>query len=78
MLAFGIGYQLGLPARPMEVPIRMEVLSVEALEALGLRRRDMRIAHVLANHRPVVRLHQAVVVAVPRPRFGLLDPQLVP
>ena len=35
------------------------------------------IAHVLPDHRPVLRLRQAVVVGVPRPRFRLLDQRLL-
>ena len=42
-----------------------------------MRRGDMAVAHVLANHRSVFGLHQTVVIAVPRSRFGLLDQQLV-
>ena len=34
-------------------------------------------AHVFADHRAVFRLHQSVVVGMARPRFGLLDQQLV-
>src|SRR5674476_1275485 len=38
---------------------------------------EVTVAHVFADHRAILGLHQAVIVAVPRPAFGLLDQQLV-
>src|SRR5579863_7079711 len=37
----------------------------------------MSVAHVLADDRSILALHQGVVVTVPRPRFGLLHQKLV-
>ena len=70
LLAFGVGL-VGLSAGPVEVQIGIEVLLVEALDAPRVRRRDVRISHVFADHRAVFRFHQAVVVGVPRTRLGL-------
>ena len=77
LLAFGVGLDLGLSAGPVEVQIGIEVLLVEALDAPRVRRRDVRISHVFADHRAVFRFHHAVVVGVPRTRLGLFDQQLV-
>ena len=55
----------------------LKALFVENFDRRRVRRRDVRVSHVLAHHRSVLRLHQAIVVGVPRPRFGLLDQQLV-
>ena len=77
LLAFGVGQQFGLSAGPVEVQIGIEVLLIEALDARRVRRRDVRMPHVLADHGAVFRFHQAVVVGVPRPRLGLFDQQLV-
>src|SRR6516164_5262917 len=38
---------------------------------------DVAVAHMLADHGAVLRFHQPIVVAVPRPALGLLDQQLV-
>ena len=77
LLAFGVALDFGLSAGPVEVQIGIEVLLVEALDAPCVRRRDVRISHVFADHRAVFRFHQAVVVGVPRTRLGLFDQQLV-
>ena len=74
LLAFSVALDFGLSAGPVEVGI--EVLLVEALDAPRVRRRDVRISHVFADHRAVFRFHQAVV-GVPRTRLGLFDQQLV-
>ena len=77
LLAWGVGHHLGLSARPVEVQIGIEVLLLEALDTAGVRRGDVSIPHVLADHGSVLGLHPSVVVAVPRPRLGLLEQQLI-
>ena len=57
----------------MKIQVRVEVLFVERLDRRRVNRRDMRIPHVFPHHRPILRLRQTVIIAVPRPRFGLLD-----
>ena len=61
----------------MKVQIRIEVFFEELLYGFRMARRDMPVAHVLADHRSILGLHQPVVVGVPRSRFGLLHQQLV-
>ena len=60
----------------MKVQIRIEVPLVERMDVRRVRRGDVAVAHVLADHRSVFRFHQPVVVALSRPRFGLLDQQI--
>ena len=50
----------------MKVQVRVEVRFVEISDCLRMRRRDMRVPHVLAYHRSIFRLHLPIVVAVPR------------
>ena len=61
----------------MEIQILVKVFFVKCFDGCRVRRGDMRVSHVLPHHRAVLRLHQPVVVGVPRPRFRLLDQQLV-
>ena len=58
----------------MEIQIGIEVTLVEPANVFSVRRSDLAVAHVLANHRPVLGFHQAVVIALAT-RFGLLDQQ---
>ena len=53
----------------------VEVAPIEPVDGFGMRRGDIAIPHMLADHRSVFRLHQTVVVAFARSRFGLLDQQ---
>ena len=57
LAAFVIDFDVRLRARPMEVQIRIEVLAIEALNRFGVRRSDMTIAHVLANHCTILGFH---------------------
>ena len=77
VFAFGVHSDFRHPAGPMEVQIRMEVLLVKLLDRLRVFGRNMAVPHVLSDHRAVFGLRQAIVVGVPRPRFGLLHQQLV-
>ena len=61
----------------MEVQVGIEVFLIERVDRLGVLRGDVIEAHVLANHTAILRFHKAVVVGLPRPRFPLLDQQLV-
>jgi hypothetical protein len=40
----------------MKVQIRVEMLLVKALDGLGMWRRDVPVAHVLAHHRAILGL----------------------
>ena len=53
------------------------MLFVEGFNRRRMRRGNVRVPHVLPHYRSVLCLRQAVVVGVSRPRFGLLDQQLV-
>src|ERR1019366_9108322 len=75
--AFVVDFDLGLRAGAMVVQIRVEVRGVEVLEGLGVSGVEVTVAHVFADHRAILGFHQSVIVAVPRPAFGLLDKQLV-
>ena len=77
LFAFRVGQQFGLSAGPVKVQIGIEVLLIEALDARRVRRRDVLMPRVPADHGAVFRFHQAVVVGVPRTRLGLFDQQLV-
>ncbi len=63
-----------LPARPVKVQVPIQVPLVEPVDLLRVPCRDVPIPHVLPDHRSVFRLHQPVVVALSRPRCGLLFP----
>ena len=61
----------------MEVQIGIEVIAVEVLERFGLGGIDISVAYVLADHRTIFGLHQAVIVTAARTAFGLLNQKLV-
>jgi len=61
----------------MEVQVGVEVALVESRDLRRVRRCDVGVSHVLSHHRSVLGFHQPVVVAMPRPRLGLLDQQFV-
>ncbi len=71
-LPFGRHLLLWHCAGPMKVQIRIKMLAIELVEGFRMRRADMAVADVLANYPSVFRLRQSVVVAVARPRLGLL------
>jgi hypothetical protein len=73
----GVGQLGGEQARPVEVQERVEVLAAAGVEASGMAAVDVLVAELLAHHGPVLRLGQAVVVAVPRAAARELDAQLV-
>ena len=64
---------LGHSARPVKVQIRIEVQPIELVESLRMRRGDVAVTDVLADHPAVFRFRQPVVVA--QPRLGLLYQQ---
>src|SRR5712692_396340 len=64
-----------LSAGSMKVQVGIESTLIEPVDLPGMRRGNIAIAHVLADHRSVLRLHQPVVIALARPRFGLSDQQ---
>ena len=53
------------------------MLFVERLDSRRMRPRDVRVPHVFPHHRSILGFHQTVITAVPRPRFGLFDQELV-
>jgi hypothetical protein len=61
----------------MVVQIRVEVRAVEVLDGFGVFGVEVTVAHVFADHRAILGFHQSIIVAVPRPAFGLLDQQFV-
>ena len=75
--SFGVDLNLRLGAGPMVVQIRVEMVSVEAVDGFGVGLVDVSLADVFADDPAVFGLDQAVVAALPRTAFGLLDLQLV-
>jgi len=73
--AVGLGEDRGHGTRPVEVDVRVEVLPVKLIHGLGVLGTDVAVADVLANNGPILRLDQAVVSGMMRPRAGLLDEQ---
>ncbi len=61
----------------MKIQIRIEVFFIESFDRRGVFGGNMQIAHVLAHHGAVLGFGQSIVVGAPRPRFGLLDEQLI-
>ena len=72
---FLVDLHVRLSAGTMVVQIRIQVLPIEVVDAVGVAGIDVSIADVFANDRAVLGLHQAVVAALPRPALGLLDAQ---
>jgi len=62
LFAARIGDSLRLTAWPMEIQIGIEVTLVEAVDVFSVRRGDVTVAHVLADHRSIFGFHQAVVL----------------
>src|SRR5215469_313421 len=75
--SFLIPVELGLGTRTMEVEIGIEVMKVKLLQWFCLRRVDVAIPDVLANHGSVLGLDQTIIVAVPGTTFGLPNQQFV-
>src|SRR5436190_22369452 len=76
-LPFAVGHLFRYSAWPMKVQVGVQVALVEFFDFRRVRCSDMRVAQVLSHHRSILALRQPIVVAVPRPRLGLLDQQLL-
>ena len=72
-----IDLDVGLGAGTMVVQIGIEILPIEAVDAVGVARIDVAVADVFTNHRAVLGLYKTVVAALPGAAFGLFDQQLV-
>ena len=77
LLPFGILLPRSNPARPVKVQLRIHILAVEGVHGLRMLCCNVSIAHVFADHRPIFRLRQCVVITPPRPQLSLLDEQLI-
>jgi hypothetical protein len=65
-LALVVGDRGGEQARAMEIEPGIEGFLVERVDWLGVRLRDMVVAHVLAHYAGILAFGQGVVVTVPR------------
>jgi len=72
-----VGSDGGKPAWPVEVQVGVQMHHVEFLKLFGMLGRDQSVPDLLANHGAVFPLHQCVVGAPVRPRFGELHQQFV-
>src|ERR1700730_6816902 len=72
LLAFGCHGHLRYPARPVEVQIGIELLAIELIESFRMRRGDVAVADVFADHPTVFRSGESCVLGVARPGLGLL------
>jgi len=70
-----IDFDLRLGAGPVVVQVGVEVVSLEAVDGLCVRRADVSVADVFADHRAVFGLDQAVVSRVAGAALGLFDAQ---
>ncbi len=77
LFALPVGRRFRHATRPMEIQIGIEMLTVEGHERVGVAGIDIAVSDVLADHCAILGLHQAVVVGMPRARFGLFGQQLV-
>ena len=59
----------------MVVDILMEIAKVKPIKSFGMTLGEEGVANPLSNHRPVLTLHQGVVVALSGPVFGKADPE---
>src|SRR5713226_10620167 len=75
--SLGVYLDIGLGTRTVIIQIRIQIGTVELLDALGVGGRDMAPAHVFADDGSVLGFRQPIVVAMPGATFGLLDHQLV-
>ena len=71
----GIDQDFGLGAGAMVIEIRVEVVAIEAVDALGVSLVDVSVADMLAHDPAVFGLDQAVVAALPGAALGLFDAQ---
>ena len=53
------------------------MLAIELVDRFSMLGRDISISHVLPHHRPILTLRQAVIIRMPRTRFGLFHQKLV-
>ena len=61
----------------MEVDVGVQDLRTEHIDPARILLRDMGVAQMFADHRPVLGLRQCVIVGVPWPRLGARDAQLL-
>ena len=76
-LASGKRAKLGNAAGPVEVQVRIQMLAMKLIDGVGMLAGDMSPAHMFADDRTILGLHQRVVAGMTRPGFGLLDEELV-
>src|SRR3982751_1759563 len=69
LLTFLLRLDLVLCARTMQIHIGIQILAIESPNRLGVRGRNVAIAHMLADYSAILGFHQSVVVAVPRSRL---------
>ena len=71
--AFLVGHNRREGAGPMEVKIRIEVISVVAVDLVAQLLVDMFPAHILPNDTAILGFHQSVITRVVREGLRLLD-----
>ena len=76
-LASGKRAKLRDAAGPVEVQVRIQMLTMKLIDGFGMLAGDMRPAQMFADHRAVLGLHQGVVAGMTSPRLGLLDQEFV-
>ena len=76
-LASGKRAKLGDAAGPVEVQVWIQMLAMKLIDGVGMLAGDVRPAERLADHRPILGLHQGIVAGMTRPRLGLLDEEFV-
>ena len=77
LAALSVDFDIGLRTRTVIVQVGIEVRGIELLDAVRMGGIDVAPTDVFADDGAVLGLHQAIVIAVPGPAFGLLDHQLV-
>jgi hypothetical protein len=55
------------------VQIRVQVRTVELLDAVGMGTGNIAIAHMFADDSAILGFRQPIIVGMPRPASGLLD-----
>ena len=66
VLAFLAFHNLGQAARPVKVQVRVEVVGVKGIDRFSMRRGNVPVSHVLANHRTILCFRQPVIIRPPR------------
>src|SRR3546814_18636250 len=61
---------LGEQTRPVQVQVRIQVLSAEIIDWCGKALRDMAVAEDLAYDRSILALGQGIIARAPGPRIG--------